>query len=814
MSIQKSNTNIDLLKTYLQNYYNNLIVNKKDPASNQDYFPEMNDIKSIPKDRVSIPQPTTDKTIISSTKNFTIFIATCLNWQLTSSRTDTSMLKNNKLLDVSINSTPAGTITDNLYAYNDIIRHINVINVIIDILEAYKYIIDNNSTSFKEKLYKIDTIRLVSQQTRFDAIAEKNYAYIDSRIGENVLMLCIKSFNNNDVFTKWSSTEYNIPIKMQSDFITTDNGIVAFTQNGHKHERQEISNVSRVIKHNGTVMNTIKGVNEAINGDTVNYNVQNRDRAIIQNFLYFLIRMNKDDARTQVYALYYYYKIVRLYALLICASVNIAIFNVKGNTKLSYIKINSVSGDNATNPLDTDDVKYMTDFLNSYEQLKTTPNTAVTPETPTNIKKMYDKIYTYVSSELSAMNTTISTTSNSRDLSFVNIPLALKIPQLSESTRQPANASSLKLYYTNSDKKTAINNAYGDVVKKKSLMDNFEIVYKGIGFKILNINTTDGSEYIEIEAKFDTNYDTNNIPLFGENYVVSDIALSNIYIQSKSLTSLKSAYSSGKSQLVDINSNIKNNTLKINNQKNLFNYQKSKYDLLQTQITTYTTIFSIIVLVIIGMYIVDAGKDTKRLVALICGVVILMVVIIYYFVNISYLQENFNNIEHFAVPASAASITDATTDQEKMDLLEKNLLYFNNIVLSTLQQGIAVIPLKESSDFYNELNNVIKIERDEKQGINNILTYKKSLGNSNIDVLKYENNNMKVYLFVLLTSFTIFSLLYILSIYLPSDYNSLIGFVAVIFAVILFSYYLIFTHQVVRTKSYHKYWGPSKVNNN
>ena len=82
------------------------------------------------------------------------------------------------------------------------------------------------------------------------------------------------------------------------------------------------------------------------------------------------------------------------------------------------------------------------------------------------------------------------------------------------------------------------------------------------------------------------------------------------------------------------------------------------------------------------------------------------------------------------------------------------------------------------------------------------------MGNSQIDIMKYEIHNMKIYIFVLLVSAAIFSLLYMMSLFVSHDFTSLLMFIGFIVAIIMFSYYLIFTHYLVRTKSMHKYWGP------
>ena len=121
---------------------------------------------------------------------------------------------------------------------------------------------------------------------------------------------------------------------------------------------------------------------------------------------------------------------------------------------------------------------------------------------------------------------------------------------------------------------------------------------------------------------------------------------------------------------------------------------------------------------------------------------------------------------------------------------------------------MGTLPATEAIDFYVELNNVMKNEKKNKGEVNEILAFKKSLGYSNIDVLKYEVNNLKIYITVLLFSALIAVCLYTASLYLPDEYTNLLLFIAVLFFIIIFSYYMIFSTKTVRNKSSTKYWGP------
>lgn len=842
------NTNRNLLRDELLNYYNLLIINKIDPALSADndyFFKEMKDIATAAKKNPSgstttISNVASASAIANNTPtqiNFlNYFIASCLNWTVSSILSDYDNFPT-----LAIRKSVLRSEQNDFAVYNDIMRHLNVLNVIIDILEAYKVFIDNNLATFNSDIQAINTIRLVSEFTRFDdSNVSKNFGYKHSTTGNSVLMLCVKSFpknltasQQNDIFTLYDITNYRTVITAKSDFEGGTDG--QYAANGDKYYRQEISITSNgKVSHNGVDMNNIIKINkdstftaEVVAGGGLS-NVQRRDKAIIQNFLYFLIRMNKDSVRTQVYALYYYYKIVRLYALLVCASVPVALYDFTAdNGDVNYIKIHPLTSaapnaftDATLSILQTDDAANYMGLINTYSGSSPTATT-VTNQYKALIKNLYQEIRKYASAQLTTMQNELNSLTQMRQFSFVNIPYSFIVwkDTIGDADRTSSinykntqNTTQIKIDYDSSSIKTPIDAI--TAAQKIYIKTNYVLLYKARTFTINEIDTT--NKIITINANFDDTTTSSSHPL-GHNYssFAKSLTIGNVQIIPIGLSELKTQYADSKNKLSSISDDISKNAVKINNQRNLFNYQKSKYDLLNAQITTYAVIISIILMILVGLYIVNASKDTKKLVSVICGIVILLVIIVYYFVNISYLQESFGNkydlIETFAVKNDADFLISSTTKAELLDTIQSDLLQFNTTVIATLQIAMGAIPLKETTDFYSQLNEIISIEKQDKQELSNILSHKKTLGYSNIDILKYENNNMKVYIFVLLTTAALFTLLYILSLYLPDDYNNLIVFVAVLCAIVIFSYYLIFTNQLVRTKSYHKYWGPSTM---
>ena len=139
------------MQKVLQTYYNTFMVEMNDPVTSEPYvFKEMRNIgankqASVPADNVS-----SDK--MYSIEQFNRFINSIVNFRISNNVNNYDDLlkirKSNNTQDINL-----GTV-------KHIFSCMNVINVFVDILEAYKYFIDND-TNFKERIKKITKIELV-----------------------------------------------------------------------------------------------------------------------------------------------------------------------------------------------------------------------------------------------------------------------------------------------------------------------------------------------------------------------------------------------------------------------------------------------------------------------------------------------------------------------------------------------------------------------------------------------------------------------------------------------------------------------------
>ena len=172
------------------------------------------------------------------------------------------------------------------------------------------------------------------------------------------------------------------------------------------------------------------------------------------------------------------------------------------------------------------------------------------------------------------------------------------------------------------------------------------------------------------------------------------------------------------------------------------------------------------------------------------------------------MLEEFKMKENFYIISKSSDLTTSTQDTDKKEFLRSQIDGINTRCIEYFQKLLTNIPLVESLDFYKHLNSIIRSEKNDKTNIKDILEYKKSSGNSSIDVMRYESTNRQIFISTLLVSALIFIVLYNVSLYTSSEYNNLIIFAGFILAVIIFAYYLIFSSKTVRNRSNNKYWGP------
>ena len=344
MSTTLTNTYINQIDEKLK-IYNNVffknILNSYDLLKEVDTIANQSNLLNIPSDGSNT----------YSIGQFNNFIRNIINFKI----------KNNDDLKTSDNNmdfinrvvATDGSVT---YNYNDniktnIIETQKVINVFVDILEAYKYCIDKEvdttSPSGYTKDIEIDRIELVSDKTRFYTSLDtgmfpsanvKNAGYIrsikESNVANtptfNVLYLSIQSFATGFETSTASDIANNYTYKM----FTKDSITGSPT---HNINDNIISSASKTDALTTTVLASTTYARQKYNEQTAdmtsnNVSLDNRNKALINLLLKTLFNIPINFRKQSVFALYYYYRFVQLYSTLIINVSNVMYASVTNNT--------------------------------------------------------------------------------------------------------------------------------------------------------------------------------------------------------------------------------------------------------------------------------------------------------------------------------------------------------------------------------------------------------------------------------------------------------------------------------------------------
>jgi len=147
---------------------------------------------------------------------------------------------------------------------------------------------------------------------------------------------------------------------------------------------------------------------------------------------------------------------------------------------------------------------------------------------------------------------------------------------------------------------------------------------------------------------------------------------------------------------------------------------------------------------------------------------------------------------------------------EKPKILTNEINKLNSKFIGYFEKIIIALPSSDSTDFYSEIKDVITNDKDKKTYIDKMLEIKKVQGTNDMDTIKYEIEQSKLYIMVLLVASIVFITLYNIYInYISNDkYLSLMLFICGIILIIIVSYYIINSNRRVRTVYKNIYWGP------
>jgi hypothetical protein len=179
--------------------------------------------------------------------------------------------------------------------------------------------------------------------------------------------------------------------------------------------------------------------------------------------------------------------------------------------------------------------------------------------------------------------------------------------------------------------------------------------------------------------------------------------------------------------------------------------------------------------------------------------------------NITYIETfvvDSANINKLKNDPALSDITARNT--RKVDVLKIEIDKLNAQFIKYFETIMIKLPTADNNDFYREISSVINADIENKTYLDKILDFNSSQGNTNMDTLKYELENNKLYILTLLISSIIFIGLYNIYInYINDDkYLSLMIFIAIIIFIVIGAYYIINSNRRVRTIHKNIYWGP------
>lgn len=282
-------------------------------------------------------------------------------------------------------------------------------------------------------------------------------------------------------------------------------------------------------------------------------------------------------------------------------------------------------------------------------------------------------------------------------------------------------------------------------------------------------------------------------------------------INRKDLNSYRIDYNTNKQSLAELNETIDMNERIYNNQRNLYDVQFNKNTFLNRQVLIFNIIICILVLILIIINVVNIDKEHIKSISLACLGIILLLLVIYYISNITYIETFQTQTTEFTKLKRNYAITNAPTfASNKYKILDNLITDVNSKFSSYFEKIFIVLPSVDTTTMYREIKDTTQSESDKKKHIKALLLAKKDQSLNNMNALKYELDNNKLYILTLLISSIIFIGLYNIYInYITEDkYVSLIIFISFIIFIVILSYYIINSNRRVRSSYKNIYWGP------
>jgi hypothetical protein len=165
------------------------------------------------------------------------------------------------------------------------------------------------------------------------------------------------------------------------------------------------------------------------------------------------------------------------------------------------------------------------------------------------------------------------------------------------------------------------------------------------------------------------------------------------------------------------------------------------------------------------------------------------------------------------IPQDGNSTTEFTADgnndypSKKITYVNNQLLLLNSKIIKAVELANVSVGQADSTSAYTTLLGNTSSERARRARVNSILSRESDGSLMHIDLLKYSSSVYGVYIKTVLMFGLAITALFTINLYTDNKYMENIAFIGTFVLVVIFSYYLIYSNAIVRTKSNNVYWG-------
>jgi hypothetical protein len=406
-------------------------------------------------------------------------------------------------------------------------------------------------------------------------------------------------------------------------------------------------------------------------------------------------------------------------------------------------------------------------------------------------------------------------------------------------TPSDASADLTKVYALSPDKYVVIKVAKASIYKsliiykdKYDLVKDYIIYDKKNKYSYDILDATDNANDFEIKIRafFNETDRAGNtgVPIFKS---ATDAIITGVYakasasdisytgefleLRMKDTNSYKTKYINTRDAVSKLESDIGYKSSKVTHQNNLYESQNNKKIFLERQVLAYNIILAIILIILVAVNVGKVDKGVVKTVSLSCFGAIILLFVIYFISNMTYIETfamaNTDVLYDLSITSftTNSSSTESLYTPKKIRALNGEITKLNTRFLGYFEKLIITLPASDNYDFYKEISEIITNDKENKEFIRDNLDYSKNQNDNNINSIKYELENNKLYINTLLISAVIFVGLYNLYInYMSEKYLYLLIFISFIIFVIILSYYYITANRRVKTVFKNIYWGP------